>query len=157
MSTPGGDIRTDGRTDWLTDQPTKLREFHMLYGTKKGLLELFVHFLCVKLLKTKSYFIFYQLSSNYVGAKLESSSIINLESADVLYTLWKSIFIQNYKVGGNLRVIEEFSLERDKTRQDQAYLLLRSWRWIILVLSSVCAAPGFVSGEPGSQLLGVLW
>ena len=28
----GGDILTD----ILTDQPTRLREFHMLYGTKNG-------------------------------------------------------------------------------------------------------------------------
>ena len=30
----GTDIHTDGHTDILTDQPTRLQEFHMLYGTK---------------------------------------------------------------------------------------------------------------------------
>ena len=38
LSVSGVDTRgghTYGRTDGLTDQPTRLREFHMLYGTKK--------------------------------------------------------------------------------------------------------------------------
>ena len=31
----GTDIRTDGLTDGLSDQPSRVLEFHMLYGTKK--------------------------------------------------------------------------------------------------------------------------
>ena len=30
----GGDIHTDIHTDGLSDQPTRVQEFHMLYGTK---------------------------------------------------------------------------------------------------------------------------
>ena len=38
---------TDGHTDWLTDQPTRLREFHMLYGTKNVIYISWPHVICL--------------------------------------------------------------------------------------------------------------